>query len=157
MIVTPNSLAQQWVDELKLHAPSLKVLVYDGWEKVPVPIVESEANEERFTARVKKTVPKKSKKRKGKASKAHDSEDEDEEDASEWCTWVNTYDVCITTYNVLQHDLGVARPPKERPRRTIATYHDREWYRSPLVMCEWYRVIMDEVQMVGGGQTEYVA
>jgi E3 ubiquitin-protein ligase SHPRH len=28
--------------------------------------------------------------------------------------------------------------------------------RSPLVMCEWYRVVMDEVQMVGGGKTEYV-
>ena len=23
-------------------------------------------------------------------------------------------------------------------------------------MCEWYRVIMDEVQMAGGGKTEYV-
>ena len=72
----------------------------------------------------------------------------------DWCTYVNAFDVCITTYNVLQHELGVARPPPVRPRRTIATYYNVERSRSPLVMCEWYRVIMDEVQMVGGGKTE---
>lgn len=46
LIVTPNSLAQQWVDELKAHAPMLRVkLVYEGRTKVPVPITELEARE----------------------------------------------------------------------------------------------------------------
>jgi E3 ubiquitin-protein ligase SHPRH len=77
------------------------------------------------------------------------------ENILDWCNYVNTFDVCITTYTVLQHDLGIARPPPDRPRRTIATYTNIERPRSPLVMVEWYRVIMDEVQMVGGGNTEY--
>lgn len=85
----------------------------------------------------------------------HDDDGEDVEDGlMDWCNYVNTFDVCITTYPVLQQDLGIARPPPDRPRRSIATYINVERPRSPLVMCEWYRVIMDEVQMVGGGNTE---
>jgi SNF2 family DNA or RNA helicase len=63
------------------------------------------------------------------------------------CRYVNRFDVCITTYNVLQNDLNVARKPPERPRRQVATYSKAERPRSPLVMVEWYRVIMDEVQV----------
>ena len=78
----------------------------------------------------------------------------DEEEILDWCAYVNTFDVCITTYNTLQHDLGVARPPPTRPRRNFVQYSTANRPRSPLVMCEWYRVIMDEVQMVGGGKAE---
>lgn len=156
-----------------MHAPSLKVLVYDGWSKVPVPISETDLAAA-LEARLKKAkkakmhvVPKvtasssKTKnKGKGKATRSdlesdQDSEEEDDE-LVDWCNHVNSYDVCITTYPVLQQDLGLARPPPDRPRRTIATYINVERPRSPLVMCEWYRVIMDEVQMVGGGNTESV-
>ncbi|KAK7680847.1 hypothetical protein QCA50_016157 [Cerrena zonata] len=72
----------------------------------------------------------------------------------DWCTYVSDFDVVITTYNVLQQDLGVARPPPVRPRRNNVQYSNLERSRSPLIMCEWYRVIMDEVQMAGGGKTE---
>lgn len=78
------------------------------------------------------------------------------EQMTDWCTYVNGYDVCITTYGVLAHDFRVALPPPPRPRREVATYVDAPRARSPLVMCEWYRVIMDEVQSVGGGKTAYV-
>lgn len=86
------------------------------------------------------------------------SEDPDEEDdIVDWCTYVNRFDVCITTYNVLQQDLSVARPPPVRPRRAGVTYSNAERSRSALIMCEWFRVIMDEVQIVGGGKTECVS
>lgn len=86
-----------------------------------------------------------------------DQDDRDpDDDFVDWCTYINTFDVCITTYNVLQHDLCVARAPPTRPRRANVTYSKIERARSPLIMCEWYRVIMDEVQMVGGGRAEYV-
>lgn len=52
-------------------------------------------------------------------------------------------------------DLGVARAPLQRPRREVAKYVEIYRDRSPLVMVEWNRVIMDEVQMVGGGKTEF--
>ena len=71
-----------------------------------------------------------------------------------WCDFINQYDVCIATYSTLQQDLGVARPPIQRPRRQNVKYEIIERDRSPLVMVEWFRVIMDEVQMVGGGKAE---
>lgn len=93
-------------------------------------------------------------------SKARSGEGETpapEDNNEEWCSYINEYDVCITTYNVLTNDLHVARPPARRPRRDGVSYVNIERQRSPLVTCEWYRVIMDEVQMVGGGKTEWVS
>ncbi|OBZ74793.1 putative ATP-dependent helicase IRC20 [Grifola frondosa] len=142
LIVTPSSLAPQWTDELANHAPSLKVLIYDGWTTVPVPITEGGVVSERLQRG-------KSKRMDGAVTPM----DVDEE-VLDWCAYVNRFDVCITTYNVLQQDLGVARPPPDRPRRSFVQYRNVEHQRSPLVMCEWYRVIMDEVQMAGGGKTE---
>ncbi|KAI0078425.1 hypothetical protein K474DRAFT_1594151 [Panus rudis PR-1116 ss-1] len=163
LIVTPVSLAQQWVDEIAQHAPTLKVLVYDGWAKIKIPITETELRAAREAHAIKKVALKSKAKRKAqhKYVQLDDSEiemampEEEEDDGiMDWCTYVSQYDVCITTYNVLQQDLGVARPPPDRPRRKNVKYENIERTRSPLIMCEWYRVIMDEVQMVGGGKTE---
>ncbi|KAI0321149.1 SNF2 family N-terminal domain-containing protein [Amylostereum chailletii] len=137
LIVTPSSLAQQWIDELAAHAPVLKVLVYDGWSKLPA-----------FVRTTSNTPPTKLT---GKAKTGNNAVAEESE--TDWCSYVNRFDVCITTYNVLQQDLNVARPPPRRPRRKTADYSRTERPRSPLVMCEFFRVIMDEVQMVGGGKT----
>ncbi|KAI0668956.1 SNF2 family N-terminal domain-containing protein [Trametes maxima] len=168
LIVTPPSLASQWADELAAHAPTLKVLVYDGWQKVKVPITQQDVAVER-EKRLKQKVRSKAKvpstnankmKREPKVDGLDVDEvgrgDNEDHDVQDWCTYANTFDVCITTYSVLQHDLCVARPPPKRPRRAYVDYGDTSRARSPLVMCEWYRVIMDEVQMVGGGKTECV-
>ncbi|KAI8992837.1 SNF2 family N-terminal domain-containing protein [Trametes punicea] len=169
LIVTPPSLAPQWADELATHAPSLKVLVYDGWQKVPVPITEQDAAAEHEKRRKQKAKGKarasklkNAHKRNKKALNADDMDldrdasmkDDDTDEVLDWCKYVNKFDVCITTYTVLQHELGVARPPPDRPRRAFVDYGVMSRARSPLVMCEWYRVIMDEVQMVGGGKAE---
>lgn len=74
----------------------------------------------------------------------------------DWCTYVHGYDVVITTYQVLRSDFNVARAAPVRPRREDVVYQNVERPRSPLVLVEWNRVIMDEVQMVGGGKTESV-
>lgn len=76
------------------------------------------------------------------------------EEILDWCSFINTFDICITTYSTLRLDLGVARPIPSRPRREDVIYANLEKPRSPLVMCEWHRVIMDEVQMVGAGKIE---
>lgn len=175
--MTPPSLASQWADELALHAPTLKVFVYNGWSKLEVPITEYDVELERNRRKINKSkrteVSAKSNRQKRKLtySNNEDGMDVDEpeitsgmngevdgEEGSEttldWCSYINTFDVCITTYNVLRQDFTVARAPPIRPRRVDVTYSNVERARSPLVMCEWYRVIMDEVQMVGGGKTE---
>ncbi|KAG1893017.1 SNF2 family N-terminal domain-containing protein [Suillus fuscotomentosus] len=155
LIVTPPALAPQWADELAVHAPGLKVLIYDGWSKVGVPITLDDVEDERerrctgqkHKARKNGSVQKI---KKGKAKAIHDKDD----DILDWCSYVNTFDVCITTYNVLRQDLTVARAPPKRSHRAQVEYSNLDRPRSPLVMCEWYRVIMDEVQMMGTGKSE---
>lgn len=40
VVVTPQAILHQWVDEIKKHAPSLKVLVYEGVSKVQKVLTE---------------------------------------------------------------------------------------------------------------------
>ncbi|KAG1773736.1 SNF2 family N-terminal domain-containing protein [Suillus placidus] len=171
LIVTPPALAPQWADELAVHAPGLKVLIYEGWSKVGVPITLDDVEDERerrYSAqkrRAGKNGFKVRKTTKGKAKARYDEDAVDidieerpsvveDDDILDWCSYVNTFDVCITTYNVLRQDLTVARAPPKRPRRAQVEYSNLDRPRSPLVMCEWYRVIMDEVQMMGTGKSE---
>lgn len=63
--------------------------------------------------------------------------------------YVRGHDVVITTYQTLGEDLAVANPAPIRSRRSTAKYNLEERPRSPLMMCEWWRVIMDEVQLHG--------
>ncbi|KAG1857719.1 SNF2 family N-terminal domain-containing protein [Suillus subalutaceus] len=156
LIVTPPALAPQWADELAVHAPGLKVLIYDGWSKVGVPITLDDVEDERerrYSAQKYKAGINGFKVQKTKKGKAKAIDDE-EDDILDWCSYVNTFDVCITTYNVLRQDLTVARAPPKRPHRAQVEYSNLDRPRSPLVMCEWYRVIMDEVQMMGTGKSE---
>lgn len=168
LIVTPDSLLQQWVDEISAHAPSLKVMVYRGWNKdqihktmstqpgttpvivqpVPVrPVPVKTSKRKRVTSKKTETY------KEAPAASPVDAIEVPDEVPS-WSLEVNSYDIWITTYTVLAHELPVARAPLVRPRRETTTYANTERMRSPLVKIEWYRVIMDEVQMVGGGKTE---
>ncbi|KAH6907324.1 SNF2 family N-terminal domain-containing protein [Coprinopsis sp. MPI-PUGE-AT-0042] len=162
LIVTPPSLASQWIDEIRAHAPSLKVLVYDGWSKVKVPITNAQMEEAEKKAQTGKTTSRKASKSKakGKSNLNPTTLPEDDiirdEDGNllEWCDYVQQFDVVVTTYQVLKTDFNVARAAPVRPRREDVVYVNIERPRSPLVMVEWNRVVMDEVQMVGGGKVE---
>lgn len=172
LIVTPPTLTQQWVDELTLHAPSLKVLVYEGYKKHPPFHIGGKKKAKPRTT----TKPKKKGKR---ASYVDDSDeddniiDSDDEDArtdqgeSEWWAYLEkgSYDVVITTYasvlrgsslgvsrltldslalRTLLKDFAVVKALVARPRRGGVQYDetDRPRPRSPLVMTEWHRVVM---------------
>lgn len=152
--------------------------MYDGWSKVEVPITRSQLEADRLkTLELEKKLRQKSKakgKGKGKAieskskakSKAKPKPVEKDEGPDmtrdsdgnllEWCDYVQQFDIVVTTYQVLRSDFNVARAPPVRPRREDVVYQNVERPRSPLVMVEWNRVIMDEVQMVGGANLEYV-
>ncbi|CAA7263986.1 unnamed protein product [Cyclocybe aegerita] len=163
LIVTPPSLISQWRDELATHAPSLKVLIYDGWTKLKVPALKNEREFDRLAKLALDDKPKKKRRAKGKGKAAGDDDDMDVDEASipstrddagellEWCDYVHQFDVVLITYNVLRSEIYVARPAPDRPRRDDAAYCPSGRARSPLVMVEWKRVVMDEVQMVGGG------
>lgn len=64
-----------------------------------------------------------------------------------WLDYVRGHDIVITTYQTLGDDLKVAHPAPARSRRSTAKYNLEERPRSPLVMVEWWRVVMDEVQL----------
>ena len=156
--MTPVSLLRQWVDEIELHAPSLKVFVYEGWSKLPdavkvkhnglrntPPSTKGKTRADAMDVDSPSSTP-----TLGSSSTPSPSSGVDA-----WAQFINEYDVCITTYNVLQQDLHVARAPPRRPRRETAEYSTPAYLRprSPLVCVEFWRVVMDEVQMVGGGRS----
>ncbi|RDI79485.1 hypothetical protein Vi05172_g10518 [Venturia inaequalis] len=58
------------------------------------------------------------------------------------------YDVVLTTYNVLAKEIHFATDPPERSRRFEKKHQAR---RSPLVLINWWRVCLDEAQMVESG------
>jgi E3 ubiquitin-protein ligase SHPRH len=117
-------LSQQWIDELTRHAPSLKVLLYPGWKNFSM---------------------KQQKKQKTKAAEAIDIDGTNDSLLDSWPAYINDFDVCVTTYDTLRQDVVVARAAPSRPVRQAAEYMRYNRPISPLVICEWYRVIMDEV------------
>nr|POE63444.1 putative atp-dependent helicase [Quercus suber] len=60
------------------------------------------------------------------------------------------FDVVLTTYQVLRREVHFAESPPERNMR-----HSRKFERkrSPLVRIQWWRVVLDEAQMVESGVT----
>ncbi|KAF9484752.1 hypothetical protein BDN70DRAFT_849017 [Pholiota conissans] len=165
IIVTPPALASQWKEELAVHAPTLKVLIYEGWNKVKLPLFSAEREDRRVNDLIK--TDQNAKKRRERqlarerANQAYGGMNgasaatagDDAPDLTRgpdgkflpWCDYVHQYDVVITTYNVLRTEIHAARNGREG--------HNPYRIRSPLVTVEWKRVVMDEVQMGGGGTT----
>jgi E3 ubiquitin-protein ligase SHPRH len=60
------------------------------------------------------------------------------------------YDVILATYPVLSKEIHYAKPPPERSMRYGRQYQAR---RSPLMEFTWWRVCLDEAQMIEGSVT----
>ncbi|PKS10728.1 hypothetical protein jhhlp_002485 [Lomentospora prolificans] len=106
LVVTPESLRRQWMDELSRHAPHLKIMNYAG-------------------------------------CKVRDREEE-----LSLVYELAEQDIVITTYSVLATELNYVLEPPARSRR-----HERKYYRtkSPLMQLLWWRVCLDEAQMIESG------
>jgi E3 ubiquitin-protein ligase SHPRH len=61
------------------------------------------------------------------------------------------YDVVLTTYNVLSKEIHHARPAPDRFFRNIKRHERRN---SPLVEISWWRVCLDEAQMIESGVSQ---
>ncbi|KAJ4370401.1 hypothetical protein N0V83_004919 [Neocucurbitaria cava] len=112
LIITPPSILEQWISELRTHAPQLKVFHYRG---LPAP-----------------SAPKK-------------------DHASATVENLMRYDVVLTTYHVLSREIHHATPPPDRSSR-----HNKRPERrtSPLVGISWWRVCLDEAQMIESGVSQ---
>lgn len=107
LIICPNSIRTQWVEEMLRHAPSLKVFVYMGMTS-------------------KQRTP----------------------SVAELCS----YDIVITTYHSISRELHFAFfNPSARSMRNERSREDMDRLKSPLVRIQFWRVILDEVQMVNTG------
>ena len=106
LIITPPAILRQWQTELEMHAPSLRVMVYDGVKH------SSELSDQALKAKL------------------------------------SDQDVVITTYGVLASEIHYAEEKRDRGLRHTKKYAPR---RSPLVDISWWRVCLDEAQMIESG------
>ncbi|KAK3677689.1 hypothetical protein LTR78_002539 [Recurvomyces mirabilis] len=60
------------------------------------------------------------------------------------------YDVVLATYSTLAHEVHFAEDPPDRDMRHARKFERK---RSPLVQIRWWRVCLDEAQMVESGVT----
>ena len=103
LIITPQHILQQWINEIGMHAPHLRVFHYKGMSTF------------------------------GKNKRNVSVE------------MLLGYDVVLTTYSVLAREIHWAEPP---PNRNLRHAPRTERRRSPLVLISWWRVCLDEAQMV---------
>ncbi|KAH3986244.1 hypothetical protein HBI56_036110 [Parastagonospora nodorum] len=61
------------------------------------------------------------------------------------------FDVVLTTYNVLSKEIHHATPPPDRSLRNLKRHERR---KSPLVEISWWRVCLDEAQMIESGVSQ---
>ncbi|KAF2740528.1 ATP-dependent DNA helicase [Polyplosphaeria fusca] len=112
LIITPPAILEQWLSEVKNHAPQLKVFHYTGLPAPSAPEAQHEA------ATVENLLQ---------------------------------YDIVVTTYNVLSREVHFAKPPPDRAFRKEKKHRPR---KSPLVQISWWRVCLDEAQMVENGVSQ---
>eukprot|EP00798_Chlamydomonas_sp_ICE-L_P012661 gene12660-15894_t len=124
LIVTPPNLVQQWVGELNQRAPGLSVVVYDGLKEYELECKRAQ------------------RKKKHSGAAPYDVEDEIPPNPMDTLTGC---DVVISTYGVLAHEAEYV--PHERSLRHKKRY---QVPHTPLLQIHWWRMVLDEAQMVGG-------
>ena len=111
LIICPNAILKQWLEEIELHANSLKWYNYKGYNEI---------------MRNCKTV---------------------DEAVQQLCQ----YDIIVTSYNVIATEVHHAEFNRSiRSRRLKSPKYD---YSSPLALMQFYRIILDEVQMLRSSST----
>lgn len=107
LIISPPSILEQWKQEIKSHAPSLRVMHYEGIQR-------------------------------------HQENYDNERLVKE----LSGSDVVVTTYNVLAKEIYYAGEAPERALRNKKRFQPR---KTPLVQISWWRVCLDEAQMIESG------
>ena len=107
LIISPQSILEQWKQEIELHAPSLKVLHYVGIKRYDDKYVEGDLVED-----------------------------------------LANHDVVLCTYNTLANEIHYAGNQPLREFRHKKKFQPR---KSPLIQIKWWRVCLDEAQMVESG------
>ncbi|KAK6334769.1 hypothetical protein TWF718_010216 [Orbilia javanica] len=133
LIICPPSIMQQWANELELHAPGLRVLMYDGTRGLTQLVyqkkngVKTRISDNRYKELTieLQSIPN-----------------------AELIDYLLEYDIVLSSYNVLASELHYAEKPPARPLRQEKRFERR---CCPLVEIQWWRVCLDEAQMIERG------
>ncbi|CAI4046883.1 hypothetical protein N7582_003924 [Saccharomyces uvarum] len=111
LIICPNAILKQWLEEMELHTNALKWYNYKGYNEVM-----------------------------GHCKSVDDAVQK-----------LSQYDVIVTSYNVIAAEVHHAEFNRSiRSRRLKSPKYD---YSSPLALMQFYRIILDEVQMLRSSST----
>lgn len=115
LIICPNAILQQWMDEVECHTlGNLSVFHYKGYLQV-----------KKFFGT---------------------------DNITDIVGILSKFDIIITSYNVVSMEVHYAEyNASSRPRRTISPI--KYDYSSPLSLMQFYRIILDEVQMLQSDST----
>ncbi|KAL9052532.1 MAG: hypothetical protein Q9162_005336 [Coniocarpon cinnabarinum] len=102
LVVSPPAILDQWISEIRSHAPDMKVFHYKGVKQSEDRIMDT----------------------------------------------LREQDIVVTTYQVLASEIHYANEKPQRNMRHQKKYVQR---RSPLVKILWWRVCLDEAQMIESG------
>ncbi|WFC97941.1 RING-type E3 ubiquitin transferase [Malassezia yamatoensis] len=116
LVVAPETLRGQWLEEVHMHTPSLRSYSFQGHKQAAIDLKRSE-----YTS---------------------------------WVEWAKHLDVIVVSFETLTKELAVSTKAPVRNLRHPAQY---ERPRSPLVQLAFWRIVMDEVQLVGGNAAKTIA
>lgn len=176
LIAAPESILRQWYSEISRLCPSLLVTIYKGLGKYPelanVPRHIGEylrrfdivltnyatmSRETDYATYSSRHIP-----TRGGKKRSYQEEDEVKDTPP---TSVDAYKAEFTvaplststdlTFNQKQYDRAVMEELAAKVRREDPkTIPHTQFYESPLMLSQWWRVVLDEVQMVSSGASK---
>ena len=139
LIIAPHSILQQWRHEIARHAPGLTVEVYAGLHEVT-------STDESGLVRLENLF-------KMNGNEDFAAAERREEERRKRLLAMSRADVVLTTYQVLRKEVHYAADFGGQGQRTLRHAKRYAVPTCPLLACSWWRVVLDEAQMVEGTTT----
>ncbi|CAM6114787.1 unnamed protein product [Calypogeia fissa] len=128
LVVCPTPILQQWQDEIVRHTRpgSLRVIVYEGVKKGAFVVLDGKDVGSDNMGRLK-------------VVSAHE---------------LAAADIVLTTYDILRTDLSHDSDKTKSNQRSLRYFKRYPVVPTPLTRLRWWRVCLDEAQMVEGSTTK---